>query len=150
MYLICYFFVLFLMRRRPPRSTLPSTLFPFTMLFRSDFNAPVEQIRDSASDYSRKRPHGRFACAWLSWRHIPSVFCAARESEPLQDLVKLCERMNLRFFDRRFHFESVPAINWHFQRRELQRSEECPVGKQCVSTCSSRCSLYHYIKKLYI
>src|SRR3546814_1864353 len=90
MYLICYFFVLFLMRRRPPRSTLPSTLFPFTMLFRSDFNAPVEQIRESAAEYSRKRPHGRFACAWLSWRHIPSVFCAARESEPLQDLVKLC------------------------------------------------------------
>src|SRR3546814_5584790 len=73
-----------------------------------------------SSDLSRKRPHGRFACAWLSWRHIPSVFCAARESEPLQDLVKLCERMNLRFFDRRIHFESVPAINWHFQRRELQ------------------------------
>src|SRR3546814_19242009 len=138
MYLICYFFVLFLMRRRPPRSTLPSTLFPFTMLFRSDFNAPVEQIRESAAEYSRKRPHGRFACAWLSWRHIPSVFCAARESEPLQDLVKLCERMNLRFFARRIHFESVPALN---------RSEESRVGQACLRTCRYRGSPHPYKKK---
>src|SRR3546814_12981490 len=98
---------------------------PLLIFLTADFNAPVEQIRESAAEYSRKRPHGRFACACLSWRHIPSVFCAARESEPLQDLVKLCERMNLRFFDRRIHFESVPAINWHFHRRELQyKSEE--------------------------
>src|SRR3546814_15909165 len=89
---------------------------PLLIFLTADFNAPVEQIRESAAEYSRKRPHGRFACAWLSWRHIPSVFCAARESEPLQDLVKLCERMNLR------------------------RSEERPVGKACVTTFRSRVS----------
>src|SRR3546814_1633903 len=28
-----------------------------------------------------------------------------------------------------------------------RRSEERRVGKECVSTCSSRCSPYHYIKQ---
>src|SRR3546814_5764974 len=45
---------------------------PLLIFLTADFNAPVEQIRESAAEYSRKRPHGRFACAWLSWRHIPS------------------------------------------------------------------------------
>src|SRR3546814_3009532 len=31
----CYFFIFFLMIRRPPRSTRTDTLFPYTMLFRS-------------------------------------------------------------------------------------------------------------------
>src|SRR3546814_8168563 len=56
---------------------------PLLIFLTADFNAPVEQIRESAAEYSRKRPHGRFACACLSWRHIPSVFCAARESEQI-------------------------------------------------------------------
>src|SRR3546814_14023898 len=33
---------------------------------------------------------------------------------------------------------------WHIQR---QRSEERRVGKECVSTCRSRWSPYHYNKK---
>src|SRR3546814_11527061 len=33
------------------------------------------------------------------------------------------------------------------ERREGQRSEERRVGKECVSTCSSRWSPYHYKKK---
>src|SRR3546814_2547205 len=39
---------------------------PLLIFLTADFNAPVEQIRESAAEYSRKRPHGRFACAWLS------------------------------------------------------------------------------------
>src|SRR3546814_16261319 len=31
--------------------------------------------------------------------------------------------------------------------REIERSEERRVGKECVSTCSSRWSPYHYINK---
>src|SRR3546814_13691578 len=32
---------------------------------------------------------------------------------------------------------------------DLQRSEERRVGKECVSTCRSRCSPYHSKKKIY-
>src|SRR3546814_12416777 len=35
-YLTVFFFVFFLMIRRPPRSTRTDTLFPYTTLFRSD------------------------------------------------------------------------------------------------------------------
>src|SRR3546814_14520096 len=34
---LCYFFIFFLMIRRPPRSTRTDTLFPYTTLFRSSF-----------------------------------------------------------------------------------------------------------------
>src|SRR3546814_17708166 len=33
---------------------------PLLIFLTADFNAPVEQIRESAAEYSRKRPHGRF------------------------------------------------------------------------------------------
>src|SRR3546814_20338883 len=47
-------------------------------------------------------------------------------------------------------FESVP--DEHFSPREAwdqyQRSEERRVGKECVSTCRSRWSPYHYKKNI--
>src|SRR3546814_12047982 len=44
----------FLMIRRPPRSTRTDTLFPYTTLFRSVFQAPP--CRSSAATYGRQWP----------------------------------------------------------------------------------------------
>src|SRR6059036_1422676 len=57
------FFFFFLMLRRPPRSTQPTTLFPYTTLFRSDHRAALArfglhlgmafQITDDLLDYTQ-------------------------------------------------------------------------------------------------
>src|SRR3546814_1332366 len=47
-------FVFFLTRRRPPRSTRPDTLFPYTTLFRS----PTRHRRRSGSTARRRRQSG--------------------------------------------------------------------------------------------
>src|SRR3546814_6635388 len=41
----CFFFVFFLMIRRPPRSTRTDTLFPYTTLFRSHSGAAALSLR---------------------------------------------------------------------------------------------------------
>src|SRR3546814_12089466 len=41
-----------------------------------------------------------------------------------------------------------PAIGPYSRPRSNSRSEERRVGKECVSTCSSRWSPYHYKKKI--
>src|SRR3546814_3617263 len=46
------FTVLFLMIRRPPRSTRTDTRFPYTTLFRS--NAPRKTVRDGRSSHRRR------------------------------------------------------------------------------------------------
>src|SRR3546814_4624261 len=43
MFIFCFFF---LMIRRPPRSTRIDTLFPYTTLFRSDHDVPVNPLKE--------------------------------------------------------------------------------------------------------
>ena len=93
---------------------------PLLIFLTADFTVPANQIRESEEEYLRKRPDGRFACGWLTWRQIPIVFRDYPEDDALQDLVKLCKRLNLRFFDRMVRFESVPDISWRFQPSELR------------------------------
>src|SRR3546814_16535289 len=50
---LVYFFF-FLMIRRPPRSTRTDTLFPYTPLFRSNFDA---RLSSAYSEDTRKRTH---------------------------------------------------------------------------------------------
>src|SRR3546814_14729860 len=46
-FILCFVFVFFLMIRRPPRSTLTDTLFPYTTLFRSERSGrAVRGVRD--------------------------------------------------------------------------------------------------------
>src|SRR3546814_16250687 len=49
-------------------------------------------------------------------------------------------------FERRLCFEIAAGGN-QFDAAALTRSEERSVGKECVSTCHSRWSPYHYKKK---
>src|SRR3546814_11503509 len=55
---------IFLMRRRPPRSTRTVTLFPYTTLFRSIFASPLARriAKDKGVDLAALKgsgPHGR-------------------------------------------------------------------------------------------
>jgi hypothetical protein len=93
---------------------------PLLVYLTADFSAPHNEIRQSAKEYLTKRPGGQFACAWLSWRQIPRVFRHAPENAQLQDLVKLCHRLNLRYFDRAAFFESPFDITWHYERDETK------------------------------
>lgn len=92
---------------------------PLLIFLTADFSIPTGQIRESEEEYVRKRPGGRFACGWLTWRQIPIVFRDDADDR-LQDLVKLCERLNLRFFNGIFVIEAVPGITWRFQPSELR------------------------------
>src|SRR3546814_15018753 len=57
--MLALFIAVFLMIRRPPRSTRTDTLFPYTTLFRSDV---AETRRDDAADPEvGERPHRMFA-----------------------------------------------------------------------------------------
>src|SRR3546814_20457410 len=71
---MCCFYVVFLMIRRPPRSTRTDTLFPYTTLFRS-------QRRDG--DHRRPdqdHPGQRFVGAAVS-QPDPGARCPVRRSE---------------------------------------------------------------------
>src|SRR3546814_12744902 len=57
---ISFFFILFLMIRRPPRSTRTYTLFPYTTLFRSA--RPVQSRAIAGADI----PNKQLACLLLS------------------------------------------------------------------------------------
>src|SRR3546814_18623805 len=113
------------MIRRPPRSTRTDTLFPYTTLFRS------QRTADHA---------GRFEqfIAELAERGVveaAAIFVFDRGWGV--DFVKLLPRgltVQLPFFIGKL---VLPR----------NRSDERRVGKECVSTCRSRWSPYHYKKK---
>src|SRR3546814_5971278 len=61
--LICYMFLLFLMKRRPPRSTRTDPLIPYTTLFRTHGDstqlARPGKSADAAREGRRRRVQGR-------------------------------------------------------------------------------------------
>src|SRR3546814_15901225 len=105
------------MIRRPPRSTRTDTLFPYTTLFRS------------RRVYAKARVDG-------APRDSVDAYFAMRKVSIGPGRVA-----------------GQPAILLNnkplFQHGTLDqgRSEERRVGKECVSTCRSRWSPYHYKKK---
>src|SRR3546814_5877343 len=55
----CYASVLFLMMRRPPRSTRTDTLFPYTTLFRSETDKRWRDFLSVWADYNRSMAQTR-------------------------------------------------------------------------------------------
>src|SRR3546814_11624486 len=107
------------MIRRPPRSTRTDTLFPYTTLFRSADRGlgEVEQIRRA------RQIHGRLGAGPpATGRHA----AAASVNEAFTISCKADPRTSL-------DAESGGRL----------RSEERRVGKECVSKCRSRWSLYN-------
>src|SRR3546814_19095145 len=121
------------MRRRPPRSTRPDTLFPYTTLFRSsdrDERTVPPVTRSSAP--AAGEPHGGLPYAlgaYVIWGFVPLFFKLLDSVPPVEVLAqRILWSMPLCF------------VIMVFRR---QRSEERRVGKGCVSPCRSRWSPYH-------
>src|SRR3546814_10943449 len=102
------------MIRRPPRSTRTDTLFPYTTLFRS-------------------RPF-RFEPVELDLDHDHPERAARRRH--------LAREIKAGTPAHRAEREQFGRAALH--RAAIIRSEERRVGKECVSTCRSRWSPYHY------
>src|SRR3546814_11644022 len=125
------------MNRRPPRSTLTDTLFPYTTHFRShardfldrtvtvtlglDGSGKVDIVAGGYADWEAKRVKPNSAKA--------KAVSAATPPPPTA-------RKKLSYKDQR-DYDMLPG------RIEAIRSEERRVGKECGSTCRSRWSPYH-------
>src|SRR3546814_17576872 len=115
------------MIRRPPRSTRTDTLFPSTTLFRSEGLEPGRTGRPCARiaqfhQRHRERPVRSITAARLPHRRRLRPQCRG------------CIRQ-----DGCLSEGAEKQIHW--------RSEERRVGKECVRTCRSGWSPYHYKKK---
>src|SRR3546814_11112081 len=125
------FFVL--MIRRPPRSTRTDTLFPYTTLFRSvggalvryleRFDDPQDDYRESAMLDAMLTYDGRdqATTVTISGGGTPDTLATVIASGPAFVASNVGDDVVLR-------------------------SEARRVGKECVSTCRSRWSAYHYKK----
>src|SRR3546814_15122370 len=91
-YIYLYFFVCFLMIRRPPRSTRTDTLFPYTTLFRYAGTAAAAgraQVHDRVPRRATRRPaHGRAAGAGAD-RVAGHIFLYLRSEEHTSELQSL-------------------------------------------------------------
>src|SRR3546814_15996359 len=106
------------MIRRPPRSTRTDTLFPYTTLFRSQERAFLLINRFSCSEFDAVRDRDRRISSNCAQNHCPHLTSVAH---PLKRLVMTSE---------------LPKT---FEPSAIERSEERRVGKECVSTCRTRC-----------
>src|SRR3546814_14037411 len=129
MFTVYIFFIFFLMIRRPPRSTRTDTLFPYTTLFRSRASPPLrypprhrwQLLKGWKSAPDRRLPPAAVPSTTLQW------LCPAA-------IVRFRSPSHVRYALGRK--ASFPA----FCVGSLPRSEERRVGKEGVSTCSSRWS----------
>src|SRR3546814_15126339 len=129
------------MIRRPPRSTRTATLFPYPTLFRS---FGIDHARHPVEAVGARRPHHRAVIGVadrerLGERIMERDVGAAEIAHRIGavDTVRAAMRGQPLV-----HLAAVPRLVLH-----RPRSEERRVGKECVSTCRSRWSPYHYKNK---
>src|SRR3546814_17268322 len=119
------------MIRRPPRSTRTDTLFPYTTLFRSPWPRPclnwgASSRRCTSCDTSTTDRSADGSCFSSTGRNCATSSVGASITAIGAKSEALCVKA---------------------KRSSSGRSEERRVGKECVSTCRSRWSPYHYKKK---
>src|SRR5881409_4124139 len=86
--LFSFFFFFFLMIRRPPRSTRETTLFPYTMLFRSLHRGegPHQRHRNGEQRDQRSEEH---TSELQSQSHISyAVFCLKKKNKKTTKTIK--------------------------------------------------------------
>src|SRR3546814_19253581 len=129
------------MIRRPPRSTRTDTLFPYTTLFRSRIAAYLCGIAIAIA---------RLACVP---HNSPMQIKSLQIGRGLAAMAVLAFHLSIMVTEPRFNLPPIFAdytshgrlgVDFFFVLSGfLMRSEERRVGKECVSTCSSRWAPYH-------
>src|SRR3546814_18478210 len=112
------------MCRRPPRSTLTDTLFPYTTLVRTALILHQANLRAKF-----RLVYGRISAG----QNVPSD--AYRDDHGDGDILRLPSRESF--------VEGGGIVRRPGRATDAGRSEERRVGKECVSTCRSRWSPYH-------
>src|SRR3546814_13903144 len=112
------------MIRRPPRSTRTDTLFPYTTLFRTGlFGVLLDDMtpQENSAFFNQFRLF-QLGASWGGFESliVPAWPAPSRSCTPLQKGSLLRVHAGLE-----------------------TRSDERRVGKECASTCRSRCSQYH-------
>src|SRR3546814_16771490 len=137
---ICYFFSLcvtcfFLLRiRRPPRSTRTYTLFPYTTLFRS---------RPALGSTS---PSPAAPAPSVATLRPAAVLVVLVDADGGPEVLLTERAVDLTHYGGQLVFPGGAADQTDPGIVDT-RSEERRVGKECVVTCRSRWSPYHYKKK---
>src|SRR3546814_11778724 len=143
------------MIRRPPRSTRTDTLFPYTTLFRSGILAavvaeqPAGQLLATGLDAPALREQlQQPALAPRVLRLDPAAPLGyARDLDVLPNTLPPERHLGyaVQWFALALAVLAIAALLTFRKRKpdKTTRSEERPVGKECVSTCTSRWSPYH-------
>src|SRR3546814_15821608 len=116
---------LFLMIRRPPRSTRTDTLFPYTTRFRS-----LDQLGVALNSGRSIMLYGPAGTG--------KTYISARLARLFSEAIWVPYAIAVN--------DAVVEIydpQIHQRLDEDERSEERRVGKECISTCRSRWSPYH-------
>src|SRR3546814_14835017 len=122
--------IVFLMIRRPPRSTRTDTLFPYPTLFRSKPVAREDGVHTAGS--SSQISDGAAAVIMMTAERAQQLGLTPRARVVDTCLVGVDPVLML-----------TGPIDATQRLLERTRSEERRVGKECVSTCRSRWSPYH-------
>ena len=91
---------------------------PYLIYLTADIESPADDIEASKTEYQSKRPGAPFSCGWLSWRHLDRCLRNLRrqgvDNPCLRDLTRLCERLELQFFNGISAIEPEP-LHWRFR-----------------------------------
>src|SRR3546814_19486179 len=133
------------MNRRPPRSTLTDTLFPYTTLFRSKHRVVIERPKRAQIDHFRVDALFGKSRGRLQRNAHADRIADQRDVAALADDLGLADRKHIVIGPG--HVEALPIEQLVLQEHDRafgpDRSEESSVGKECVSPCRSRWSPYH-------
>src|SRR3546814_12210032 len=111
------------MIRRPPRSTRTDTLFPYPTLFRSDLDTEQVQVQNRVAIAEPRLPEEVRRLGVTTTKSSPDLMMVVHMLSPDDS------------------YDQLYISNYARSRvRDLLRSEERRVGKECVSTCRSRWS----------
>src|SRR3546814_21194940 len=133
--------ILFLMKRRPPRSTSTDTLCPYTTLFRSEttdvvyLSAMEEQKHTVAQANADLNPDGSFIDELISAREAGEFLMAPKDQITLMDvspkqLVSVAASL-IPFLEN--DDATRPLMGSNMQRQAVPRSEKRRGGSECVS-----------------
>src|SRR3546814_4832616 len=121
--------IFYLMIRRPPRSTLTDTLFPYTTLFRS---------RHSCSKPGCDRGDRRYSCTTAtraSGRPRKRRFRRCRRNSPPRPPLAGCERCRSRSEEHTSELQSLMRTSYAVYR--LNKKNTLPLTQQITTTLTT-------------